>query len=178
MKVINLSKFKLSKRHFDLLQRGMSFSPTSQMDEFTVFKDVTLFIRKVFLRFIHTNSSGPMIAKDTTTSQDEEVLAILSSLLEENEREEAEHDPYKRQAGLNIKSTKMPPLNKNRWLCLFLDMIQTDLSRVNWKFKNKNEDNLSLAERKAIRELSEAPQLVIKRSDKGGNVVLLEGKKL
>lgn len=141
------------------------------MDEFTVFKDVTLFIRKVFLRFIHT--SNPVLGTDINTkNQDEEMLAILSSLLEENERGETGHGPYKRQSKLNIKSTKMSPLNKNRWLSLFLDMIQTDLSKIDWSIKS--EDNLSPAERKAIRELSEAPQLVIKRSDKGGNVVLLD----
>lgn len=33
-------------------------------------------------------------------------------------------------------------------------------------------DNLSSGERSALRELSEAPNLIIKPSDKGGNVVL------
>lgn len=147
MKIINLSKFKLNKSHIDLLQRGMSFSPTNQMDEFTIFKDVTLFLRKVFLRFIHTGKPAPE-TDINTKNQDDEMLAILNSLLEEDEGEETEQGPYKRQSKLNIKSTKMPPLNKNRWLSLFLDMVQTDLSKIDWSIKS--EDNLSPAERKAI----------------------------
>lgn len=39
--------------------------------------------------------------------------------------------------------------------------------------KNHTGDNLSCDERKALRELRNADKIVIKQSDKGGNVVLL-----
>lgn len=53
MKVINLSAFPLAPRHINLLQKGMSFSPVDNMDKFTVYKDVSLFLRKVFFRSIY-----------------------------------------------------------------------------------------------------------------------------
>lgn len=42
MKVVNLSDFPLSHDHIKLLQKGMTFSPVSNMYEFTVYKDLTL----------------------------------------------------------------------------------------------------------------------------------------
>lgn len=53
MKIINLSTFPLAPNHISLLQRGMLFSPTANMDIFSVYKDVALFLRKVFFRTLH-----------------------------------------------------------------------------------------------------------------------------
>lgn len=68
----------------------------------------------------------------------------------------------------------MPTLSKHKWLQLFLDQVKQDLGLVNWSWIGPN--NLTYAERKALRELEEAPNLVIKKSDKGANVVLLSEK--
>lgn len=65
----------------------------------------------------------------------------------------------------------MPTLSKHKWFKVFLDLVQRDLSKVNWNWVGPN--NLTSEERKALRELEEAPNLVIKKSDKGGNVVLM-----
>lgn len=65
----------------------------------------------------------------------------------------------------------MPPFPKNGWLGVFLDLAQDDLTKVNWQRGRK--DNLDPEQHQALRELKEAPNLVIKKSDKGGNVVLL-----
>lgn len=65
----------------------------------------------------------------------------------------------------------MPPLSKHKWLKLFQDLVQQDLCKVNWNWVGPN--NLTEAERRALCELEEAPNLVIKKSDKRGNVVLL-----
>lgn len=106
MRVINLSNFLLAQRHTDPLQRGMSFSPTSHMDEFNVFKDVTPFLCKVFLRFLHTNRSTASEGIDTSNSRDKEILEILNSLLDENEETEEPIGPQKRQLKLNSRSKK------------------------------------------------------------------------
>lgn len=68
------------------------------------------------------------------------------------------HDPWRRQAHLNIRSTKMPPFRNNRWLGIFLDLVQEDLNRITCdKITN---DNLLPDERVALKELSEAPNLL------------------
>lgn len=73
---------------------------------------------------------------------------------------------------MRIRSTKMPTLSKHKWLKVFLDLVQRDLSKVNWDWVGPK--NVTSEERrKALRELEEAHDLVIKKSDKGGNVVLM-----
>lgn len=62
----------------------------------------------------------------------------------------------------------MPPLSKS--IEFFLAQVKSDLSKVNWEYRGI--DDLTREERKALRELEEAPGIVIKGSDKGGNVVL------
>lgn len=54
-KVVNLSDFPLNQHHISLLQKGLSFSPTSSMSEFEVFKDINLFLRKVIFRYWHSD---------------------------------------------------------------------------------------------------------------------------
>lgn len=66
----------------------------------------------------------------------------------------------------------MPSLGKNKWLSLFLEMVQADLNRVDWT--ERGPDNLSHEERRAIRKLNEVKPIVVIQSDKGGNVVLLD----
>lgn len=47
MKVINLSNVKLKEKHIELLQKGLSFSLMSRINEFEIFKSISLLLRKV-----------------------------------------------------------------------------------------------------------------------------------
>lgn len=82
---------------------------------------------------------------------------------------------YVHLSGLQIKSVKMPPLSKHKWIQLFFDQVKKDLSKVIWKYKGI--DNLTREERRAWKELEEASDIVIKGSKKGGNIVLLTQEK-
>lgn len=53
----------------------------------------------------------------------------------------------------------------------FSGLVQDDIKRVNWT--GSATDNLFTDEHLALRELQETDRLVVKKSDKGGNVVLL-----
>lgn len=115
LKVVNLSSQNLSPDHISLLAKGMSFSLTSAMDEFTVYKDITLFLRKVFLRSLYDGKDGVSTANTIIDSDDQNALDILNSLLDENLGHSEEfHTPIKRLVDLKIRSQKMPPLSKNR----------------------------------------------------------------
>lgn len=106
------------------------------------------------------------------------ILEILNSLLQENEEGDIEDLPNLfRKAELQIKSLHMPPLGKNKWLSVFLNQIQTDLHQIDWS--NKGRDNITKEEeeRRAIKELTQAKDIILKRSDKGGNVVLMDAEK-
>lgn len=58
---------------------------------------------------------------------------------------------------------------------VFLDLGQEDFQKVSWTANTV--DNLSSDELHALKELQDAERLVIKPSDKGGNVVLLSTNK-
>lgn len=107
MKIVNLSDMVLTPDHISLLQKGMTFSPVNNMDKFTVFKDITLFLRKVFLRSLYDNSIATPVV--TLEADDQRALEILNSLLEENEGPLMTAAPIRRQANLRIRSQKMPP---------------------------------------------------------------------
>lgn len=171
MKVVNLSDLKLTPDHISLLQKGMTFSPVANMDKFTVFKDVTLFLRKVFLHSLYDQKDSAAVAALPIDAEDQKALDILNSLLEENEGPSEIPTSIRRQANLRIRSQKMPPLSKNKWLNLFLDMLQTDLEKADWT--QKSPDNLTDGKIPALNNLKKRNNIVIKKSDKGGNVVLL-----
>lgn len=87
----------------------MTFSPVNIMDEFTVFKDITLFLRKVFLRSLYDRTDNTAVAATPMDVEDQKALDILNSLLEENEGPLETSIPIRRQANLRIRSQKMPP---------------------------------------------------------------------
>lgn len=177
LKVINLSNFKLEKRYTDLLSRGLSFSPSTGMDLFDVFKDVCLFLRRVYFKLLYSDRSSEMNTQTSgVDSNDMEAIDLLVSLLEEgtistDDEEIEESFNWRISAGLKIRSTSMPQFRKNKRLGVFLNLVQEDLEKVEWK--NSTGDNLSVDERKALKELQKAQEIVIKQSDKGVNVVLL-----
>lgn len=50
-------------------------------------------------------------------------------------------DPWKRKANLRIKSIAIHQFRKNRWLGVFLDLVQDDPSEVGWD--RRTLDNLT-----------------------------------
>lgn len=85
MKVVNLSDLELTPDHISLLQRGLTFSPVSNMDEFTVYKDIVLFLRKVILKSLYTDQEIPKGILPPLNTEDQQALDILHSLLQESE---------------------------------------------------------------------------------------------
>lgn len=76
--VINLWDVDLQERHTMLLKRGLSFSPTNLMSNFEVYKDIVLFLRKVYLRQIHQR---PEIEELPPEQSDPRELIVLDTLI-------------------------------------------------------------------------------------------------
>ncbi|XP_068129765.1 cilia- and flagella-associated protein 54 [Hyperolius riggenbachi] len=91
----------------------------------------------------------------------------LSNLLQNIESEPA---PVL-HTNLRPKSNFMPALSSNKYTSMFMDLVAEDLKLINWK--KKGSDNLGIGEREALRDLQENVKIEIKRSDKGGNVVIM-----
>ncbi|XP_069601832.1 uncharacterized protein [Ranitomeya imitator] len=81
-KVINLSTHVLSESQLNVLEKGLTFSPSSHLDKFQVVKDIHLFARKIILQKLHhRNDLNSMDGSDLEM----ETLRNLEDLLEENE---------------------------------------------------------------------------------------------
>lgn len=50
LNVVNLTNFTLNESHISLLKRGLTLSPSTGVNEFEIFKDLTLYLRKVLLK--------------------------------------------------------------------------------------------------------------------------------
>ncbi|XP_077112960.1 uncharacterized protein LOC143768157 [Ranitomeya variabilis] len=79
--VVNLSSRVLTEEQINVLQRGLTFSPSNNLDPFTSVKDTHLFARKLVLKKLHASK----IEKDhILTTAEDEALEALISLEEEN----------------------------------------------------------------------------------------------
>lgn len=74
LKIINLSGFQL--QDISLLKRGLSFSPNT-MSEFEVFKDLNLFLRKIFYRTFFEDSTKTESSVGDIMSTHGDPLVIL-----------------------------------------------------------------------------------------------------
>ncbi|XP_075690643.1 uncharacterized protein LOC142658921 [Rhinoderma darwinii] len=90
LEVINLSKYTLSDTQCDILNKGLSFSPSNSFDYFTALKDLHLFSRKLVLRKLH--SRGDMDLGLNTTLE-KEALSALEELLQEQTSPQQDLDP-------------------------------------------------------------------------------------
>ncbi|XP_077130999.1 uncharacterized protein LOC143808979 [Ranitomeya variabilis] len=84
-KVINLSDHILTESQKLLLEKGLTFSPSSHLDKFEVVKDLHLFARKIILQKLHHRTD---IDEIFSTEVEKEALKNLEELLDENESEE------------------------------------------------------------------------------------------
>lgn len=76
-----------------------------------------------------------------------------------------------RDVNLKIKSTKMPSLSRNKWISIVLNFLRSDLKKINWSIQSP--DNMNGEERRGLIELKNDASIVIKNSDKGGNIVIM-----
>lgn len=142
-----------------------------------VYKDINLFLHKVIFRIWHAGHEKDSAQDDRSTyvtPEDKDERLSLENLLapldeQIGDEDEPDLDRIRRPSNLYIKSNKMPPIYKHHWMKIFLDLVKDDLHRLDWS--SRGLDNLSSDERKAMHEV--VRDLIIKSSDKGGNVVLL-----
>ncbi|XP_069606173.1 uncharacterized protein [Ranitomeya imitator] len=139
MKVINLSDVVLSEAQVAVLSKGLSFSPSSAPDHFSILKDLNLFARKMFFRRIYCQQ--PPVASSPTEA---EVLQILEELAEEA----ASSRQYPKY--LLPKSKNFPQISTVPAIDLFVQLVMKDIEAIPETIKG---DNLNYDERQALREL-------------------------
>ncbi|CAJ0917029.1 unnamed protein product [Ranitomeya imitator] len=163
MKVINLSKYVLTDSQIGLLEKGLTFSPSSLLDPFTAIKDLNLFARKIILKKLHFKPTG-CDQTVSTTIEDSEVVEILESL--EAEQQEASIVPSK----LFVKSKNFPALNLCPAVEVFTRLVSNEIHTM--AKSQRYRDNLTKEARLALDQLKNLEDVVYKPADKGGNLVV------
>ncbi|CAJ0966876.1 unnamed protein product [Ranitomeya imitator] len=115
-------------------------------------------IGKLVLKKLHDKPS----TASEWSSQDQETIAILEELSNET--------PTPTVSNFTIsKPKKFPPLSLYPDIDLFVRLVTEEFRRIPTGIQH---DNLTRRQRKAIKELKSLDNIVIKPSDKGGNIVL------
>ncbi|CAJ0918423.1 unnamed protein product [Ranitomeya imitator] len=149
---------QLSTDQIEVLSMGLTFSPVASFDYFTALKDLHLFARKLVLKKLHDK---PSTASEWST-QEQETIAILEELSNET--------PTPTVSNFTIpKPKKFPPLSLYPDIDLFVRLVTEEFRRIPTGIQH---DNLTRRQREAIKELKSLDNVVIKPSDKGGNIVL------
>ncbi|KAM4034779.1 uncharacterized protein ACNLHF_021470 [Anomaloglossus baeobatrachus] len=161
-KVINLSKYELTRTQLDVLERGLTFSPSQPLDKFVAVKDVHLFSRKLILRRLHSKSSG---GETFNTEAEREALEALESLASESEVSTVKFPIH-----LWGKSRSFPSLSLSPAVEIFTKLVINDIEQMppkNFSLKS----NLTPEERKALKDLGQLREVLFKPADKGGKLV-------
>lgn len=183
--VLNLSKTELSPEQVEVLSLGLNFVPTQDFDIFTTVKDINKCIRSLTVKK-HFWSDCP---SDTVSFnqplatpedsfhgldfQDQLTLINLQSL------QNLSPDPHISLAGdLHIHNPSFYPVNsRTPAMDRFQQLVERDLRElhnITQISKKHSKNNIVPCHQKAIKELKNMQHLIIKMSDKGGMVVVLD----
>lgn len=150
--VFNLSSKTLNASHLSVLNKGLSFVPTTQPNDFDVKVDLFKFFRNIRLReFFATTQSASQLDINTSESQHQHTNTLFRP-----------------------KSDFTPPANRSASIetfCRLVDQDATELLKRKHEFNTHS--NLSADEKKALNDLRSDESLVIKPADKGGGLVVL-----
>lgn len=151
--VFNLSSKTLNASHLSVLNKGLSFVPTTQPNDFDIKVDLFKFFRSIRLReFFATTQSSPSQLNWVTPEPSNSHTQTL----------------------FRPKSDFTPPVNRNASIetfCRLVDQDATELLKTKHKFNIHS--NLSSEEKKALKDLQTDKSIIIKPADKGGAIVVL-----
>ncbi|XP_077131129.1 uncharacterized protein LOC143785876 [Ranitomeya variabilis] len=159
LQVINLSDKQLTEPQVEVLSLGLTFSPSSSFDSFLAVKDLNLFARKLVLKKLHSRSDKGM----EWTEKELEAIATLEELSGERD-ETAEKGKF-----IPPKPKKFPSMNLYPNIDLFVKLVSKEFGEIPNKITR---DNLSIEQRRALKELKSMRDIVIKPADKGGNIII------
>ncbi|KAM9316803.1 leucine-rich repeat neuronal protein 4 [Gastrophryne carolinensis] len=115
----------------------------------------------------------PPLQQTKLTQEDITSLRILESLSDHPEEPEniAEGSQTEYIRAFRKPSTYFPPLSMNSSIKTFINLVTQDIEEVDTK--GIRAENFSPAQKQALKELADNPDIVIKPADKGGNTVIM-----
>lgn len=186
MNIVNLSSHNLSTYEVDVLMKGLGFCPNENFCKFDLVKDLNLFVRKLLLKNMYDRNFN---ATSQLSREEDKTLEQLVSLLEENDKLDlidcididklladvdvvSNEKTIKPKSTLKKKSDQFPAPSSNPNAATFLKLVSRDLNKIPLKANPK--DNMTHLEKQALKDSSKNYSLVIKPSDKGGNIVVMD----
>ena len=183
MNVVNLSKRILTPLEHNVLSLGLSFCPTSSLDFIQTRIDLFCFIRKLKLRFWFLTKPAVTVKHKSGVSESNLCIADVETLntliMMENEGEMDARVGLEEYGVVTDKAcpsqfkpkSVFNPNVINAAIDVFERAVVADIKALD----NNNSrlgDNLSRGQRLAIRSLQQDDTIVIRQSDKGGNIVV------
>ncbi|XP_073446703.1 LOW QUALITY PROTEIN: uncharacterized protein [Dendrobates tinctorius] len=126
-------------------------------------KDLHLFSRKLLLRKLHAKRTS----REMVSEVEREALRNLEELLDEQTAPSTRTSRF--PTSILPKSAKFPPLSLCPAIEIFTKLVYEDFKELSTKLRY---DNLTHAQRIAMRELQKLTDVVFKPADKGGNIVV------
>lgn len=163
-RIINLSSLILNSGEKSLLNKGLKYTPTPHFDNFTRIKDINMFARKLALHKYFKKDQ-----RRIEQNQDDDVLEMLEELQEEGEGEINVISPP--LSHLKPMSKMTPPFVQYKHLDVFVNMVTEDIKKIKPRGGRKH-TNLSKEDKQALGKLKENEDIILKPSDKGGNIVI------
>ena len=162
--VVNLAQYNITDAQQKLLSRGLKFCPTpGEPDVNTYQTDLDQFHLRIE-RYIHFfRQKNPNVTRNTNVATQSQVNASQVDHLSQTIND----DPFHHQSFKKPSAWVPPPkaafeafISKNK-----LDLAESIIPPP-------GKSNISLDEKRALRQLSNNPNIVIKLVDKGGAVVI------
>uniref|UniRef100_A0A8C5QQL5 Reverse transcriptase domain-containing protein n=1 Tax=Leptobrachium leishanense TaxID=445787 RepID=A0A8C5QQL5_9ANUR len=168
--VINLSPRSLNIHEINVLTKGLSFIPKPKFHKFDWIKDVNLFTRKIALHKFHSLQMEKTAKRYDLAPSDMECLNTLIALLEEN-GDDTGNTGY---TNLRPKSTFTPHIGEYSNIETFCTLVCQEIEKLDEHSVNASvPHNITKIELQALKNLGDDKEIVIKKADKGGNIVVL-----
>ena len=158
--VINLSDITLTENQVSALEKGLTFCPTpGPPNKAKIWTDFKEFHSRLCLKFHFYNDNQQF---DHLTDQEIDLINFTAENLEEETRK------YIRILWIKVLGN---PTGLHQSLEIFQRSFKTGL--LNSKVKKIRKPNLTWEQTSSLRELSQNPEIVIKKADKGSAVVVM-----
>ncbi|KAM9320090.1 general transcription factor II-I [Gastrophryne carolinensis] len=115
--------------------------------------------------FDNPHSASNPLDSNWNAKEEQALIDLMDLLKEQDPMEDAQ-----KKLILKKPSTFVPPWNNSPAIQTFFNLVSEDIKKINL---HKQEGNLNKEELEALRSLEKEEGIIIKKADKGGNVVIL-----
>ena len=165
--VINLSNAQLSEHQVRALEKGLTFCPTpGNPDKSRIWDDFKEFHRRLELMQFFSNTKH-----NSELDMPQSIIDFMNENTKTHDQADSASDPYKEIHSKFKNKSTWTPNPPNKTLEVFKRAFKMNLLKAKIPLNQKG--NLTNKERLGLTELTNNPNIVIKKADKGSAVVVM-----